>query len=113
MKKSAVVTLVLSGALVAGCDQASNGNDSGWNGGSITNNTYEAGRGYWHAPFGSWYPYPYNYYRPGFGYYAGGAYFPAPQSSPIRASSPEFAGRGEFGGHISRGGFGSFGHASA
>src|SRR5258708_38747397 len=36
------------------------------------NNTYIAGLGYYHAYHHWWYPYPWNYYMPGFGYYGGG-----------------------------------------
>src|SRR5580698_8030992 len=91
MKRSSAVTLVISGALLAGCDNQSTRNTGDWSSGTnapITNNTYVAGHGYWHAPYHSWYPYPYNYYRPGFGYYYGGSYFDHPDLSPIHISSP-------------------------
>jgi hypothetical protein len=101
----------------------------------MTNNTYRPGYGYWHAPFRGWYPYPYNYYRPGFGYFAGGGYRPAPFVSPIIVSPPYNWGGGAYGGggggygggvsgygrssspshsaNVTRGGFGSSGHASS
>src|SRR5690242_4614575 len=91
MKRSTAVTLVLSGALLAGCDNPPKGASDDWsssgNDAPITNNTYEPGHGYWHAPYHSWYPYPYNYYRPGFGYYYGGSYYDHPETSPITAST--------------------------
>jgi hypothetical protein len=100
-----MVTLVLSGALLPGCDdpwQTQNDPPSP----QITNNTYAPGYGYWHAPYHSWYPYPYNYFRPGYGYYHGGIYSAAPDFSPIRASAdPRFGADGHsFGSR--RGGFG-------
>ena len=104
------VTLVVSGALMTGCDaQRYNGGGQDWSSGDqpITNNTYVAGQGYWHAPYHSWFPYPYNYYRPGVGYYHGGIFSDAPESSPIVQSFP--ARGGLFGGEhagVSRGGFG-------
>ncbi len=124
MKRSTAVTLVISGALLAGCGNQSNPNTGEWSSSDtnapITNNTYVAGQGYWHAPYHSWYPYPYNYYRPGFGYYYGGSYYDHPEVSSIHASTPlrsSFSGSraGIFGGEhvsISRGGFGSSAHFS-
>ena len=46
------------------------------------------GHGYYHAPYHSFYPHPYNYYFPGRGYYHGGSYSVAPERSGISASSP-------------------------
>ena len=118
MKKSSLVTLVLSTALVSGCDdqsQYADGSDGAT--ASITNNTYVPGRGYYHAPYHSWFEYPYNYYRPGFGYYHGGTYTPRPYASDILVSRPAIShlggahfGPGEARGGIARGGFGSIGH---
>jgi hypothetical protein len=133
MKKSTAVTLVISGALMVSCHQrpySYYGSSSGTNG-LITNNTYVAGRGYWHAPFYDWYPYPYNYFRPGYGYYHGGMYSSEPQLSTITSSAPRGSSSGFFsggssgsgwsggshgsfsgsdGGGVSRGGFGGIGH---
>lgn len=87
--------------------------------GSITNNTYVAGRGYWHAPFYAWYPYPYNDYRPSLGYYYGGSFHDTPHSSPITASRPgsisgsRSSANSSHASSVSRGGFGSSGHSSA
>ncbi|HUD82517.1 MAG TPA: hypothetical protein VMQ67_03400 [Candidatus Saccharimonadales bacterium] len=125
MKKSALVTLVLSGALVSGCDDRSQYGDPGYGAGAnVTNNTYVSGLGYYHAPYHGWFEYPYNYYRPGFGYYHGGIYTPRPLVSGILSSPPSipstFGGsRGGGGAHfgstessssVTRGGFGSIGH---
>jgi len=125
MKKSALVTLVLSGALVSGCDDRSQYGNPGYAAGTnVTNNTYVSGRGYYHAPYHGWFEYPYNYYRPGFGYYHGGIYTPQPYVSDI-LSGPAFspsAYGGSGGGDgthssgtasssgVSRGGFGSIDH---
>jgi hypothetical protein len=128
MKKSVVVTLVLSGALVSGCDDQSQYGNPGYAAGrNVTNDTYVSGLGYYHAPYHGWFEYPYNYYRNGFGYYHGGIYTPQPyvsdvlSSSPIR--SPTFGGSGgSSGAHydstpssagVTRGGFGSIGHGGS
>jgi hypothetical protein len=91
MKKSTAVTLIISGALLVGCDRHTNGYGTWSSGGTnapITNNTYVSGRGYWHAPYYNWYPYPFNYFRQGYGYYHGGFYSDLPQAVSIFASSP-------------------------
>jgi hypothetical protein len=125
MKKSALVTLVLSGALVSGCDDQRQYGDLGHASGTdLTNNTYVSGLGYYHAPYHGWFEYPYNFYRPGFGYYHGGIYTPQPYVSDILsgpASIPSTYGGsgGAVGPHVgsaksssgvTRGGFGSIGH---
>jgi hypothetical protein len=128
MKKSGLVTLVLSGALVGGCDDRSQYGDPSYAAGaSVTNNTHVSGLGYYHAPYQGWFEYPYNYYRPGFGYYHGGFCTPQPFVSEIFSSVPSgsFAAWGASGGgvtrsgsaasssSVSRGGFGSIGHGGA
>lgn len=127
MKKSALVTLVLSGALAGGCDDGRQSADSGYTAStSVTNNTYVPGRGYYHAPYHEWFEYPYNYYRPGFGYFHGGAYSPQPYVSDVFSSFPSgsagYSGGGGEGAHfgsgesssgVSRGGFGSIGHGGS
>jgi len=124
MKKSALVTLVLSGALASGCDDGSQYGDPGYAASAnVTNNTYVSGLGYYHAPYRGWFEYPYNCYRPGFGYYHGGIYTPQPYVSDILSSSPSipstYGGAGGQGANsgstgassgVSRGGFGSTGH---
>jgi len=129
MKKSTIVTLVLSGALISACDQrrpyAYAVNATGTN---VTNNAYVPGLGYYHAPYHDWFLYPYNYYRPGFGYYHGGFYSPQPDMSDISSSRPGripglVGGGGGFSGShvgsggasssVSRGGFGSIGHGGS
>src|ERR1700743_3159448 len=92
MKKSTTVTLIISSALLAGCDRYQGNGPYGVNQ-TYTNNEYVPGQGYWHAAYHDWYPYPYNYYRPGFGYYHGGTYSDAPEESPITSSSA-FRGSG-------------------
>ena len=129
MKKSTAVTLIISGALAAGCNDRNWGYNSGYYGGGygtnqvITNNTYVQGYGYWHAPYHDWFPYPYNYYRPGYGYFHGGFYSEEPQRSLVTSSSPlasSFGGSSFDGSHsygsagehagVSRGGFGGSAH---
>lgn len=130
MKKSMVVTLVISGALLTGCDSGTQTpGTAGDYSQSLTNNTFRTGYGYWHAPYRSWYPYPYNSYWPGRGYYHGGLYTEQPYVSVITSSQPTVSGSSGGGsrnwfhstssgsshssGSISRGGFGSSGHASS
>src|SRR5258708_32033217 len=58
------------------------------------NNTYIAGLGYYHAYHHWWYPYPWNYYMPGFGYYGGGGWGASPGNQIfffcLAAPSPSF-----------------------
>ena len=85
MKKSSAVMLVISGALLTGCDSS----DSSWGSSqTYTNNHFMSGRGYYHAPFHGWYPFPYNHYDTTRGYYQGGSYSTAPHVSSITASKP-------------------------
>lgn len=56
----------------------------------VTNDTYVEGRGYYHAPFGAWYPHPYNFFAPGMGFYRGGSYFSQPD---LRVPPPTMPGR--------------------
>jgi hypothetical protein len=118
MKRSTMVTLVLSGALsgtlLTGCADPQEQAEEEWQGQQLTNNTYRAGSGYWHAPYRGWYPYPYNCYRPGYGYYHGGEYSSSPHSSPITVSSPVPGHARAASAHasgVSRGGFGSSAHS--
>jgi hypothetical protein len=85
MKKSSMVMLVISGALLAGCDSSPESWESSQ---TYTNNHYVAGRGYYHAPYRAWYPFPYNYRDPGRGYYHGGNYTAEPHVSSITQSRP-------------------------
>ena len=123
MKKSSVVVLVISGALLTGCDSSDHASDnfsSGADSETYTNNHHVAGRGYYHAPYHAWYPFPYNYYDPARGYYYGGSYKSVPLVSAITASRPAMrsSASSSFGSSstrssspssssISRGGFGS------
>lgn len=92
--------LVISGAILSGCSDPNAGWDSEEDSSQVlTNNTYVAGRGYYHAPYHGFYPYPYNVFTPGRGYYHGGTYTAEPDRSGISASSPA-RGTG-----VSRGGF--------
>lgn len=104
MRKSAAVLLVLSGALVAGCHRSQPAVDDSWGDSSqsITNNTYRQGLGYYHAPYGAWFPMPYNSFRPGQGYYHGGQVTPTPNESTVTESRPRVASS-----YVNRGGFGS------
>ena len=127
-----MVTLVLSGALAGGCNQRSQvqletPDPQGTNVTVITNNTYVEGRGYYHAPFHAWFEYPYNYYRPGYGYYYGGNYSSRPYISDIFVSRPSRSvsigsfssgggsshiGSAAHSSSVSRGGFGGISHGS-
>jgi hypothetical protein len=123
MKKSTMVTLVLSSRLITGCDDEPAGGDWSTQGATnvVTNNTYAPGWGYYHAPYHGWFPYPYNFYRPGLGYYHGGFYTRDPEVSAITASRPVASARafssgakaGSTAHGISRGGFGFTGHGGS
>lgn len=54
----------------------------------LTNDTYIPGRGYYHAPFFTFFPFPYNHYRPGAGYYRGGQYHSYPDYSVLPPTKP-------------------------
>ena len=93
MKKSTMVTLVLSGALMGGCDNrvrtVYQPNDPGPAAeAEPTNNTYVPGMGYYHAPYHGWYKYPYNYFQPDYGYYHGGVFSPDPAPIVVVSSRP-------------------------
>lgn len=116
MKKSAAVVLVISGSLLMGCNDQSR-NDPDYY--TRTNNTYQPGPGYWHAPYHGWYRYPFNYYDPSRGYFRGGDWSSQPEDQTARSTSSGggYSGShssGGFFGHgsasVSRGGFGSIGH---
>lgn len=53
-----------------------------------TNNHYIRNVGYYHAPYGGWFPYPYNFFHPSWGYYGGGLWRPNRFDLPIQQSSP-------------------------
>ncbi len=96
MKRSKQIRLVLLGGvatgMLAGCDPSTDTSypSSQVNTNSVyTNDCYVAGRGYYHAPYHGWFPYPYNYYLPGRGYFHGGFWTPQPFNSPITVSQPK------------------------
>jgi hypothetical protein len=108
--------LVLSGALATstvGCNRPEWGDDSGGlsANNTYTNNQYVHGVGYYHAPYHAWFPIPFNTYQAGRGYYHGGTWTPAPNTSAVMASrpSPQVAAQAQAAhrGAVSRGGFGS------
>lgn len=143
MKRSRQIKLVLSGAMAAGLfssctpdpDPAVQISQISTNQ-VYTNNHYIHGIGYYHAPYRSWFLYPYNYYDPGRGYYHGGNWSPTPHQSDLKRSYPtgqsvsslrssslyrsSFGSSGFSSGSssssgssgISRSGFGGFGHSS-
>ena len=94
MKRSTSIRLLLIGAVagttLAGCDsdpayersQLSADN-------TYTNNHYVHGAGYYHAPYRAWFPYPYNSFTPGRGYFHGGQWNSAPDPVPLQSSRPE------------------------
>jgi hypothetical protein len=89
------VVLVLSGAILGGCsrreDSVARAEKTSQ---VVTNDTYIEGRGYYHAPFHGFFPFPYNHYVPSQGYFRGGQYHSAPDLNipkptlPGKASSP-------------------------
>jgi hypothetical protein len=87
--------LVLSGAILSGCTRREETAKPAKDPQTLTNDTYIAGRGYYHSPFHGFFPFPYNYYSPGMGYYRGGRYHTQPDlklprpTAPGRASAPD------------------------
>lgn len=81
-RKSTKIMLVLSGALLVGCDRQPNyaprnvaaADDWVEDSQSYTNNYYDPSRGYYHSGSRGWFPYPYNYYDSNRGYYNGGSW---------------------------------------
>lgn len=59
---------------------------------AYAHNSFLPGLGYYHAPFGAWYPFPWNFHQPGRGYFSGGDWRPAPDNRPTAASRPSAAG---------------------
>jgi hypothetical protein len=49
----------------------------------LENNTYVPGFGYYHALDHRWYPYPFNWYYPQYGYYYGGGWNDRPYGGPV------------------------------
>ena len=52
------------------------------------NNDFTPGVGYYHAPYHSWYPFPYNHYDPSRGYFAGGLWQAVPFALGMLSSRP-------------------------
>lgn len=69
------------------------------------NNYFLPGAGYYHAPYRSWFPLPFNQAESGRGWYRGGAWRPTPQA--------DAGERGAFGGLGGAGGAGGAGGSGA
>lgn len=52
------------------------------------NNEFTPGVGYYHAPYHSWFPFPYNHHDPARGYFAGGLWQAAPFALGMLGSRP-------------------------
>ena len=105
MKKSSMIVLVISGALLAGCDSS---DESTWEESQTYTNNHHTSRGYYHAPYHAWYPFPYNYYDPARrGYYHGGNYTAEPHVSSITASRPTVHKTTTSSSYVRRSGFSS------
>jgi hypothetical protein len=92
VKRTAQIRLLLAGTLAcvpfAGCDLEDNTPPVVSTENTYTNNYYVPGSGYYHAPYRSWFPYPYNHYEAGRGYFHGGNWTSEPQRSTETASRP-------------------------
>jgi hypothetical protein len=89
VKRSTAVALVLSGAILGGCSRREEQTTASLkNPQVVTNDTYIEGRGYYHAPYHTWHPFPYNFYSPGLGYYRGGSYYAQPDLTIPRPTYP-------------------------
>lgn len=56
------------------------------------NNEFVPGAGYYHAPYHSWFPFPFNHHDPARGYFAGGLWHAAPFAADLLSSRPSPAG---------------------
>jgi hypothetical protein len=101
-----MVVLVVSGALLTACNSS---DEYSWEESqTYTNNHHVAGRGYYHAPYHAWYPFPYNSYDPARrSYYHGGNYTTEPHVSSITQSKPAAVRRSttSHSSHVRRSGF--------
>ncbi len=52
------------------------------------NNEFVPGVGYYHAPYHSWYPFPFNHHDPARGYFAGGLWQAVPFAAGMLSSRP-------------------------
>jgi len=52
------------------------------------NNEFVPGVGYYHAPYDSWFPFPFNHHDPARGYFAGGLWQAAPFAAGVLSSRP-------------------------
>jgi len=95
------------------------------------NNYYAPGMGYYHAPHHSFFPFAFNAFQAGRGYYHGGSWWPSPNTSSIRSSTPSTSAMSQLkhtltpgtavsgsrshvsSPSVSRGGFGSSSHGSS
>jgi uncharacterized membrane protein YgcG len=121
-RRSRRISLLLSGALAAGMLTSMTGcaqddQDQDPNQQPIANNTFVQGRGYYHAGFHAWYPYPFNFFDPMRGYYYGGGWYKSASTHIVTKSffsSPRSSSHGfsESSHGTSRGGFGATGHSS-
>lgn len=55
---------------------------------TYTNNEFIPGVGYYHAPYHSWHPFPYNHHDPERGYFAGGLWQAVPFALGMMSSRP-------------------------
>jgi hypothetical protein len=101
-KRSGCVTLLLAGTVVSICgfgiyacvkddDVKDDEVEYVSNGRSYTNNHHIPGVGYFHAPFGAWFPHRYNDHDPSRGYYHGGQWNNSPNTSGVTNSVPNYS----------------------
>jgi hypothetical protein len=115
VKRSRSIKLVLVGSLAAGA--LSGCGPGGVHDAPITtdrvytNNFYVPGAGYYHAPFRTFFPFPYNHFDSGTGrFFYGGVWSPVPCQNITNISSPTASAAASAEAQrtdIPRGGFGS------
>jgi hypothetical protein len=93
VKRSRSIKLVLLGTLsvgvMSGCGPADLSRAPITSDAVYTNNFYVPGVGYYHAPFRSWYAFPYNHYDPQTRrYFSGGVWSATPCASIMNISAP-------------------------
>jgi hypothetical protein len=99
-KRSGCITLLLAGTVMSVCgfgiyscvkdDDEVRDEEVGYvnPGHAYHNNHFIPGVGYYHAPFGAWFPRPYNEHVPGRGYFHGGQWNSSPNASGLTSSVP-------------------------
>ena len=93
MKRSSSIRLWLTGTVASaslmGCGSDTDPERTELSPGqTYTNNHFVRGAGYYHAPYGAWFPFAYNSFLAGRGYFHGGQWSAQPNIAATEASRP-------------------------